>query len=295
VEKKSKKAFVVCGPTASGKSELADKLADLLSEARGARVPTWIPTLVVDSMQVYREIPTITNQARGRPAELVGVASVAQEWTVAEHRDRALALISARGTDAFVLDAGTGMYLNAILLEIPLAPRVPRGLRELAQASTADATNPRRAARAKELELAGAPGRGSVWEGKLRFDVAGVYLRPPTDVLDERIRARSERIVNEGLQDAERLRDLAEAGARINPSVLDSIGVRETLALLRGEIGANEASERISARTRRLARRQRRWFDKLARRTLRGRANLTVVERPDDYITPHTMHDIIGS
>ena len=69
--------LVVCGPTASGKSDLSDALAERLTEAEGRHVPT----LAVDSMQVYRELPMITNQARGRPAELVGIVSVTEEWT----------------------------------------------------------------------------------------------------------------------------------------------------------------------------------------------------------------------
>ena len=44
-------------------------------------------------MQVYREIPRITNQARGRAAELAGMVSVAEEWTVARHKMSAEAII----------------------------------------------------------------------------------------------------------------------------------------------------------------------------------------------------------
>ncbi len=69
-EKRS--VLVICGPTAAGKSSLADVFAGDLSDLYGA----WATTIVVDSMQVYREIPTITNQARARPAEMVGIVSV---------------------------------------------------------------------------------------------------------------------------------------------------------------------------------------------------------------------------
>ena len=131
---------MVCGPTASGKSEVSDALADALTREHGAIVTT----LVVDSMQVYREIPTITNQARRRPAELLGIVSVTEEWTVARHRALAEEII-AQNTTPFVLDAGTGMYLNAILLDIPLAPKVEPGTRKLAQSVSSGATN--RAAR----------------------------------------------------------------------------------------------------------------------------------------------------
>ena len=60
---------------------------------------------------------------------------------------------------------------------------------------------------------------------------------------------------------------------------------------LSGAITAEEAASRIATRTRRLARRQRRWFDKLAR-TLQGRVTIEVVEGHADI---NTMHDRIRS
>ena len=254
-----------------------------------------MPTLVVDSMQVYREIPAITNQARRRPAELVGVVSVTEEWSVALHKERSEKIIE--GTEApFVLDAGTGMYLNAILLDIPLAPKVERETRTIAQSITEGAPNPRRASRAKELELAGASLRGSIWGGDLRYYTSIVYLRPGRERLDRAIARRSARIVRGGLDEAARLRDMARAGVSVNPSVADSIGVRELLLHLEGELSLQEAEERISTRTRKLARRQGRWFDKLTR-SLQGRVNIEVVESPPeldpDFL--NYMHDRIGA
>src|SRR5215204_187347 len=281
-----KNALVVCGPTAGGKSELSDDLADSLTEAQGHHVPT----LAVDSMQVYRELPVITNQVRRRPAELAGIISVTEEWTVARHRASAGEIISSEAT--FVLDAGTGMYLNAILLDFPLAPKVPPSLRVRAQEATAGEPNPRRAARAKELELARAGDRGSIWEGDLRYDTAIIYLRPERHAVDAAIEKRSRRITRYGLQEAERLTDMAAAGARISPQVMDSVGVRELCGHLSGTLSLQQAQELISTRTRRLARRQMRWFDKLAH-TLEGRARITVVNSPDQE-NLHRMHDIIG-
>jgi tRNA dimethylallyltransferase len=278
-----KKALVVCGPTASGKSKFADALAQGLTGAYGRHVPT----LAVDSMQVYREIPAITNQVRRRPAELVGIVSVTEDWTVARHAACAEEIIE--GLDIpFVLDAGTGMYLNAILLDIPLAPRVNTGTRRLAQTITADAANPRRASRAKELELAGGPDRGSVWDGEFRYDITLIYLRPHREALDAAITNRSQRIVREGLEEAANLRGMTG----INASVRDSIGVRELIEHLDGEMALETAQSRISTRTRQLARRQIRWFDKLAR-TLKGRADITLAESPADFDLLNYMHDRI--
>ncbi len=273
----------MCGPTASGKSELSDALAEGLTEAHG----DWVPTLVVDSMQVYREIPTITNQARRRPGELVGIVSVTEEWTVARHKARAEDIIN-RLDVPFVLDAGTGMYLNAIILDTPLAPRVDAKTRQLAQRITASASNPRRATRAKELELAGAEDRGSIWDGELRYETALIYLRPQRESLDAAIAKRSERIVSGGLEEAAKIKEMEQEATAINPSVADSIGVRELIGHLRGEMTLEEAQTLIAARTRKLARRQMRWFDKLAR-TLEGRIFAVIVE--SSYL--NSMHDRI--
>jgi tRNA dimethylallyltransferase len=281
-------ALVVCGPTAGGKSELSDTFAERLSEAEGRQVPT----LAVDSMQVYRELPVITNQPRRRPAELVGIVSVTEEWTVARHKALAEEIIAPEAT--FVLDAGTGMYLNAILLDIPLAPKVSTELRRQAQAAAEGESNPRRAARAKELELAGAAGRGSIWEGELRYDTTVVYLRPQRHALDAAIDERSRRITLNGLEEAERLKEMAAAGTRISPQVMGSVGVRELYTYLSGTISLQQAQELIATRTRRLARRQMRWFDKLAR-TLEGRACITIVQSTEHHVELHNMHDILGT
>jgi tRNA dimethylallyltransferase len=282
-----KSALVVCGPTASGKSELSDALGERLSEARGDHVPT----LVVDSMQVYRELPIITNQARGRQAELVSVVSVKEEWNVVAHRARAEEIVAPE--PSFVLDAGTGMYLNALLLDFPLAPKVSPELRRHAEEASMRAPNPRRAARQRELELAGADGRGSVWEGNLRYETAIVYLRPERTNVDAAIAERSKKIACHGLQEAEKLVAMLARGEKVSPSVMDSVGVRELAQHLSGEISLDQAEDLIATRTRRFARRQIRWFDKLAR-TLEGHSTITVLEDRRQAASLHPMHDIIG-
>ena len=281
---------MVCGPTAAGKSEVADALADYLAEELGLAVPT----VVVDSMQVYRGIEKISNQARRRPAELVGVVPVTERWTVARHREATEAVVGASG-GRFVLDAGTGMYLNAVLLGTPLAPPVPAEVRERAQREAAGNRNPRRAARERELAIAGAEDRGSIWHGEPTYRTGILYLRPDRASLDGRIAIRSKKIAEEGLQEAAVLKRMVDAGEDVNPSVLESVGVRELLDLLSGRLSRVEAEERLAARTRRLARKQLRWFDKLAR-TLEGRVGVSVAEGPAEALPLlHTMHDTMGA
>ncbi|MDQ3430510.1 MAG: hypothetical protein M3479_11285 [Actinomycetota bacterium] len=284
-----KKVVAVCGPTGAGKSELSDDLADRLSAGRGERTPV----VVVDSMQVYSGIEKISNQARRRRAELVSVVPVTERWTVARHARATLDLVSASGTGV-VLDAGTGMYLNAVLMRIPIAPEVPDSVRAQALLASTGLANPRRASRALELELAGAPARGSIWDGEPRYDTTLLYLRPEREALDGRIAQRSARIVAGGLEEAREIRTLQRDGHTINPSVIEAVGVREMLALVDGDITPDEAQEKISARTRRLARRQLRWFDKLTS-TLKAidGTRVTVAQTPADLWKLHTMHDTI--
>ena len=247
--------------------------------------------IVVDSMQVYAGLERISNQARARPAGLVSIVPVTERWTAARHAEAAEALVSRSGAGA-VFDAGTGMYLNAALMDIPMAPEVPRPVREEAiRASSAEA-NPRRASRALELELAGAAPRGSIWDARLRRETTLLYLRPDREALDGRIATRSARIAAEGVAEARTIRSLQKEGHDVNPSVTEAVGVRELLAVVEGEITPGEAEERISARTRRLARRQMRWFDKLAR-TLSGVASVFVARTPGELQELHNMHDTI--
>ena len=280
---------MVCGPTAAGKSELADALAEALSGELGYPVPT----VVVDSMQVYRGLEKISNQARRRPAELVGVVPVTERWTMARHRDATEAVVGASGGH-FVLDAGTGMYLNAILLGTPLAPPVPAEIRAQAQREAARAPNPRRASRERELAMVGAAGRGSIWDGEPKYRTRILYVRPERAALDRRIALRSKKIAEEGLEEAVVLKRMVGAGEDVNPSVLESVGIRELLDLVSGRLTPARAEERLAARTRRLARKQLRWFDKLAR-TLEGHASVTVSESPAEALTLHTMHDTMGA
>lgn len=275
-----KKCIVVCGPTASGKSALSDEISGGLSTA----------AILIDSMQVYKEIPCITNQSRSRPARLSGIISVTSEWSVADHAKAARREISdlskgetdEKGEKPFVLDAGTGMYLNATILDISLAPSVSPEIRKEARELTKGAANPRRAARSKELELSGEGTRGSIWDGDLLHDTTLLYIRPDRETLDREIEKRSRKIVSSGMKEAEVLRGMISDGSSISASVLDSIGVKELLSCLSGEIDMKQAEEMINTRTRRLARRQIRWFDKLAG-TLEGRAEINVLEKHHQY------------
>ncbi len=240
-------------------------------------------------MQVYREIPVTTNQARRRPAELVGVVSVTEEWTVAHHREAGRSILE-RTKIPFVLDAGTGMYLNALLLNIPLAPKVDAHTRHKAAMLSEGSSNPRRASREIELDLVGAGKRRSIWDGVPIYETAIYYIRPDRPALDERIKQRSNHIIQNCVQEAESIHNATLAGIQIRPQVLSAIGIREILDMISGNISKQEAKSTIEVRTRQLARRQMRWFDKLIQ-TLTGIATIEVATEPDPAKALHTLHD----
>src|SRR4051794_41454746 len=109
--------IAVFGPTASGKSAVAEAVA----ERTGGDVVS------ADSMQVYRGLPFLTNQPEG-PTRLVGVWPLDHEASVAEYQRLAHAEIDAlleAGRTAVVV-GGTGLYLRAALSDMALPPAVPR-------------------------------------------------------------------------------------------------------------------------------------------------------------------------
>lgn len=250
-----------------------DLAADLVVGSLSRR-----PTVIaVDSMQVYKEIPIITNQGLGKRAELTSIVSVSEEWSMARHK-YACERITENSKAPFVFDAGTGMYLNAILLDIPIAPMVDTETRQRAEVASARKPNPRRSSREMELEMAGYGKRGSIWEGDLRYDTTLVYLRPKRESLDVAIEKRSSKITHSGLKEAAALAEKFPEGIP-NRSVRDSIGVKELVDYNRGKISLEEAESRISTRTRQLSRRQMKWFDKLSS-VLQNRAQVYVAETP---------------
>jgi tRNA dimethylallyltransferase len=121
-----------------------------------------------------------------------------------------------------------------------------------------------------------------------------IYLCPDWDVLRGAIDERSKSIARAGLDEARIVDEMERVGNPPNPSVEFSIGVRELRDHLHGNLSIQAAEERIAVRTRRLARRQIRWFDKLTR-SLHGKARSIVAKSPNDPQITHIMHDIMGA
>jgi len=260
----------IFGPTASGKTEVAEALADA------------IPAEIVsaDSMQAYRGLPILTNQP-DRPTALVGIWPLDHEGSVAEYSRLAHETIDAAlaaGRTPIVV-GGTGLYLRAALADLELPPAPPPGAREhwervydrlgperayaaLAErdAEAAEALHPndrRRVVRALELQEAGgslAPPRNRLWTDETRHRTRIFGLEVPKEALDARIDARTEAMFERGVED-EAVRALESPLSRTAAQI---IGLREAASLPRGE-----AKAAIALRTRQLAAYQRKWMRRI--------------------------------
>jgi len=274
--------IVIGGPSASGKSALALRLAETLGGV----------IINADSMQLYRELPLLTAQpdaaAQARaPHRLYGVlaaaepASVGRWLTLAEE---AIAQCVAAGRRPIVV-GGTGLYLKALLHGLAPVPEVPPPVRaaaaeriarlgpedlhaELARRDPAMAARLRPRDRQRLLrawEVLDATGRSlaawqaePAWRVPLPGPVRGVALVPPRRALHERIGLRLEAMVKAGA-----LAELAALRAtQPAPDVplLRAVGVAELLAHLDGRLTRAAALERAVARTRQYAKRQITWL-----------------------------------
>lgn len=269
----------VVGPTASGKSAVAMAVAERLGD---------VELVSVDSMQVYRRMdvgtakPSLEERARVRH-HLLDLVEPSEEFTVAEFRQRydgALAEIGRRGHRALLV-GGTGLYHRAVVddLDIPGEwPEVRRRLEDEAErigvpalhsrlaeldpaaAARMEPTNTRRIVRALEVvEGSGHPfsSFGPGLDSYPPTEVEQIGLRWDRTVLAERIERRVHAMVADGLV-AEVEAILATGG--FSRSAGQALGYKEMVAHLRGEMGLDEAVDRIVIRTRQFAVRQLRWF-----------------------------------
>jgi tRNA dimethylallyltransferase len=263
--------FIIAGPTAVGKSELAVEVA----ERCGGEI------IGADAFQIYGGLDVLTAkpapELRARvPHHLVGEIPLTQPFDVAQFsalaRER-IAQVIARGHIPIVC-GGTGLYVRALthgLADLPgadaalradLEARTLDDLRsELARldpaaAAEIDLQNPRRVIRALEVcLLTGRPFSSfrEEWRSPPQ-GVRGVLLVRDRDELRQRIAQRTEAMFATGVEDEVR------AVGEVGPTAAQAIGLREIRALRAGEITRAECIDAITLATRRYAKRQLTWF-----------------------------------
>jgi len=274
--------IVIGGPTASGKSAFAMRLAEALGGV----------LINADSMQLYRDLRILT--ARPDPADevlvphrLYGVLDATEPASAGYWLQLAGHAIREAGADGRVpiVVGGTGLYLHALLHGIAPVPDIPPKVRARTRALFAELGNeafcarlarrdPKMAARLRPAdrqrlmrayEVLDATGRSlAEWQQQapLRIDLPeprlGFALVPPRGALHERIAARLARIVEGGGLDE--VAALRARGLERSLPLLRAVGVRPFLACLEGRIDLDSATRQAIVETRRYAKRQLTWF-----------------------------------
>ena len=258
--------LAIFGPTASGKSAVAGRIAE--------RVPARL--VAADSAQLYEGLPILTNQS---PAALVGIWQLDHEASVAEYQVLAHEAVDTALADGLtpIVVGGTGLYFRAALADLSVPPAPAPGARERLSAlyeqegpdqahallaeldpAAAEVVHPndrRRVVRALELAEAGHSLRGDrLWSAETRHSTLVVGLDVPRDELDRRIEERTRAMFEAGVEEEVR-RALDGAPSSTARKIL---GLREV-----AELPLADAEREVSAQTRRLAAYQRKWMRRI--------------------------------
>jgi tRNA dimethylallyltransferase len=269
--------LVILGPTASGKSDLAMRVA----RQTGAEI------LSLDSKTVYRGMdvgtakPTAQERAEVRH-HLIDVVEPAETFTVARFVEMADAVIvdaAARGVP-LVATGGTPLYYKALFEGMFEGPGADALLREKlaatgneqlhkrlshvdpAAAQRIHVNDTKRLVRALEVyELTGKPISDLQTEWATpgqRHEAVWFGLLWEKEALNGRINARVKAMFAAGW--VEETRRLLERHGGLSKTAAEATGYREIIEHLRGRLTLEDAMERIKIGTRQLARRQMKWF-----------------------------------
>ena len=278
------KTIVICGATATGKSDLAVSLAQEI----GAEI------INADSMQIYKGMDIGT--AKLVPADrggiehhMLDVLSVSQDSTVAWYQELArqsVTQIHGRGKNAIIV-GGTGLYIKSILddLNFPDTDANVRqklteeakefGIIQLFQrleqldpaaAAAIDRQNERRVIRALEvIEITGKPFTANLprEDSSLYPDALQFGLVMDRAELGERVEARVDRMWETGFVDE--VDRLIDEGITKATTARRALGYAQIIAMRSGEISEDLAIEETKRATRQYVRRQETWFSRDAR------------------------------
>ena len=278
------KTIVICGATATGKSDLAVALAKEI----GAEIVN------ADSMQIYKGMDIGTaklsqDERGGITHHLLDVLNVTQDATVAWYQELARAAVAdihSRGNDAIIV-GGTGLYIKSILddLNFPDTDAVIRqklteeakefGIVQLFQrleqldpaaAAAIDRQNERRVIRALEvIEITGKPFTANLprEDSSLYPDALQFGLVMDRAELGTRVEARVDQMWQKGfVAEVDRL---IEDGITRATTARRALGYAQIIAMRNGEITESVAIEETKRATRQYVRRQETWFSRDAR------------------------------
>jgi len=281
-----KKLIVILGPTASGKSELAIKLAKKLApyrnEVSGAGFNGEI--ISADSRQVYKGMDIGTGkitkkEMKGIPHYLLDIASPKRRFTVVQYRKLALEAINKifkRGKIP-ILCGGTGFYIQAevdgiVIPEVPPDWKLRKKLEKKSvgdlyqilkkldpkRAKTIERKNPRRLIRAIEIVRKTKKPVPSLKLQPLPYPILIIGIKKEKEELKKLIKKRLLKRFKKGM--IAEVKKLKESG--LSWKRLEEFGLeyRYIAKYLQGKINYNEMIENIQKESEQFAKRQMAWF-----------------------------------
>ena len=269
------KVYVVCGPTATGKSDYAVELAQRI----GGEV------ISADSRQVYRGMDLGTGkitkeEMKDIPHHMLDIRDPSEDFSVEEFQKLAFEKIDeiiSRGKTPIIC-GGTGFFIQSIM-ENPIFPSAPaneklraelekKSLEELKKVLEKipkedgvkiDLENKRRVIRA--IELGQALGKvPAIKHGEQKYKFEVIYLDKPDEELKERIEKRLLSRLDAGMiEEVERLHDGGVSWEKLESFGLEYKYISE---FLQGKISKEEMIELLKTKIWQYAKRQRTWFKK---------------------------------
>jgi tRNA dimethylallyltransferase len=272
-----KTLLVLLGPTGVGKTDYSLQLAKEYG----------CPIVSSDSRQIYRELnigvakPT-PEQLAAAPHYFIGTRSVTEDYTAGKYEHDALVLLEELFLqhDTILLVGGSGLYIDAVCFGIDATPAADEevrqqllykfenegveGLRAELKVldpdyyNEVDLKNPSRVLRAVEVCLLTGKPFSQIRQNSVKnrkFEVRFIGLRRDRDVLYERINARVDRMLHDGL-----LEEVQKLLIYRNLNALKTVGYRELFDYFDGKRSLEEAVALIKRNSRRYAKRQLSWF-----------------------------------
>ena len=275
------KILIICGATATGKSDLAVECAKLLNSE----------VVSADSMYIYRGLNVGTAKPSaedmcGIPHHLIDVASPKDNFTVSDYKDIAKPIVDKiiESGKIPVICGGTGFYINSILYDLSYGngkenPEVRQKYKDMAAtygneyvfnvlkekdpitAEKLHFNDVKRVIRALEIYENGSKKSDIKDDFTPKYDYKAYSIDWDRETLYNRINSRVDKMVDNGLIDE--IKSLLNFGIDKNFQCMQGIGYKEIVEYLDGNCTLSEALENVKINTRHYAKRQITFFKKM--------------------------------
>ena len=273
----NKKVIIITGPTAVGKTAVAIEVAKYFQTE----------IISADSRQCFHELnigvarPSL-EELQQVPHHFIASHSIHQTLSAADFEEYALNKVAKifEKNDFVVMAGGTGLYIKAFMQGLDAIPDVPSTIRENISvqyeqkgmewlksqlqdldplyASEGEMQNPQRMMRALEVVTATQQSILSFRRQQIKqrdFEVIIVQLVLPRELLYQRINARVDQMLNQGLlEEVEKLYHSRHLNA------LQTVGYSEIFDYMEGKFSIDDSIDKIKQHTRHYAKRQMTWF-----------------------------------